>query len=308
MNIKILIHFMPWEIDYALLTYTQLKKSKYYLPNDANITIETVLNLSSYIINWEESKLSKEFFISKYNHISYLLLDYTHINRIYDGEKIYGCLDTLRESTQERKYDYYMGICPDMYFSEHLITYLIESARQITNKYFLISPQIPRLSDPSWDVLINPKYKSLPYTDWGNNDVYDVRYNSKTSSQDIYLEPTEVNKWAGWCDFYNDAFINDLVPVQEDWNGYGPWDWYGMTILNYCKKHNLDFQQYILRGETICEYSSGPLRANGDNNLAKPYKNLLTLNNIPDQREIFESNMESYLINGIKTLQSKNII
>ena len=201
-----------------------------------------------------------------------------------------------------------MGICPDMYFSEYLITYLIEASKQITNKYFLVSPQIPRLSDSSWDVLINPEYETSPYTDWGNIDVYDVRHNSKKSSQNIYLEPTKTNKWAGWCDFYNDAFVNDLVPVQENWSGYGPWDWYGMTILNYCKKYNLDFQQYILRGETICEYSSGPLRISGNNNLSKPYKDLLILNNTPNQRKAFESNMESYVIKGIKMLQDKNII
>ena len=46
-NVKLTMHLMPWEIDNALITYTQLKKSHYYLPNDVNITIETVLNLSS---------------------------------------------------------------------------------------------------------------------------------------------------------------------------------------------------------------------------------------------------------------------
>ena len=51
MNIKITYHIMPWEIDYALLTFTQLKKSKYYIPNDVNITIDSVLNLSSFLIN-----------------------------------------------------------------------------------------------------------------------------------------------------------------------------------------------------------------------------------------------------------------
>jgi hypothetical protein len=307
MNIKILIHFMPWEIDYALLTYTQLKKSKYHIPNDVNITIETVLNLSSYVINWEESKLPKEFFINKYNSISYLLSNYNHINKIYDNDKLYGHLDLQRECISS-EVDYYMGICPDMYFSEYLITYLIEASKQIANKYFIISPQIPRLSDPSWDVLVNPEYESLSYTDWGGIDAYDVRYNSKKSTQEIYLENTKANKWAGWCDFYNSGFINDIVPIQEDWKGYGPWDWYSMTILDYCKKHNVDFQQYILRGETICEYSSGPLRLSGKNNLAKPYKDLLILNNIPNQRQIFEANMGNYIKKGLQMLKEKNII
>ena len=60
-NVKLTMHLMPWEIDNALITYTQLKKSHYYLPNDVNITIETVLNLSSKFIDWEQSKIPKDF-------------------------------------------------------------------------------------------------------------------------------------------------------------------------------------------------------------------------------------------------------
>jgi len=37
----------------------------YYIPKDVEITVETDLNLSSHVINWNESKLSKEFFIRK---------------------------------------------------------------------------------------------------------------------------------------------------------------------------------------------------------------------------------------------------
>ncbi len=63
MKIKIVYHLMPWEIDYALLTFSQLKKSKYYLPNDINITIDTVLNLSSFLIDWDQTKLPKEYLL-----------------------------------------------------------------------------------------------------------------------------------------------------------------------------------------------------------------------------------------------------
>ena len=59
MNIKIKYHIMPWEIDYALLTFSQLKKSSYHLNPEDKIYIDVGLNLSSYIINWEQSKLPK---------------------------------------------------------------------------------------------------------------------------------------------------------------------------------------------------------------------------------------------------------
>ena len=77
MNYKISCHLMPWELDYALLSFTQLKKSKYYLDFDKDkIYIDVTLNLSSYIINWEKSKIPKEFFISKFEAIQPLLKDY----------------------------------------------------------------------------------------------------------------------------------------------------------------------------------------------------------------------------------------
>ena len=49
MTIKITYHIMPWEIDYALLTFTQLKKSSYYLNKKDKVKIDTTLNLSDYL-------------------------------------------------------------------------------------------------------------------------------------------------------------------------------------------------------------------------------------------------------------------
>ena len=179
MNIKIISTIMPWDIDYALLMFTQLKKSKYHLPSDVNITVETCLNLTSYLYNWEKSKLPKEYFIEKYNSISSLLNDYNHIKHIYDGDEIYGHLD-LQKTCVSSEVDYYVGICPDIYFSEYALTYMVEAARQIKNKYFVITPQCSRVGDADWDKIVNPKYLSVPHSDYLNVDTFDIRYNNKT--------------------------------------------------------------------------------------------------------------------------------
>ena len=50
MHYKITYPCMPWELDYALLSFTQFKKSKYYLTEEDTIEINPVLNLSSYLI------------------------------------------------------------------------------------------------------------------------------------------------------------------------------------------------------------------------------------------------------------------
>jgi len=307
MNIKITYHIMPWEIDYALLTFTQLKKSKYYLPEDVNITIDSVLNLSSHLINWGESKLPKEYFIEKYNTLSILLDCYTHNKKIYDGNELYGHLD-LQHDCISPETDFYISICPDIYFSEQVIFYLIEAAKQISNKYFVITPEISKLWDYTWDEITSPQYMDIPYNKWDTVDVFNIQYNNKISNQEISLRTTQKSKWAGWCDLYNKAFYEELCPFLDEWKGYGPWDWYSMIISDYVKQQGVDFEQYVLQGETIFEYSVGPLRGENINGFSKYYKDMLVLNDIPNQRQQFEPKMDGYINKTLNKLKDKNII
>jgi hypothetical protein len=296
---------MPWEIDYALLSFTQLKKSKYHLSEEDNVMIETVLNLSSYTINWGESKLPKEFFIEKYNQISTLLEGYTHIKHVYEGDQLYGHLDLQRECISP-KIDFYLSICPDIYFSEHALSYLIEASKQIDNKYFTITTQISKVGDADWDEITNSKYVNIPYSDYLEVDIFDVMHNNRYNEEEKSLHPTKKSKWAGWFDLYNKALYEELCPFQEDWKGYGPWDLYSLILTNHLKSQGVDFQQYLIQGETIWMYPSGPLAKNGLNGFAQYYKDFLQLNPIPNQRQEFESKLNEYLqrtINQLKTLK-----
>ena len=307
MNIKILIHVMPWDIDYALLMFTQLKKSKYYLPKDVNIILDIELNLTSYLYNWEESKLSKDYFIDKFNTLLLLLGDYKVNTFIYEGNELYGHFDHQKKFISPDT-DYYMGICPDVYFSEYALTYLIESAKQITNKYFVITPQVHKVGDDDWDRIVDPKYLDVPYSDYLKVDIFDIRYNNKIDNQERYLEPLHKSKFAGWFDLYSKSFYEELCPVQKEWNGYGPWDYYSMVITDYCKSKGVDVQQYVLRGETIWMYPSGPLLENGANGFTQYYRDRLKINNVPNQRQEFESKFPEYIKKGINQLKEKNIL
>ena len=295
---------MPWEIDYALLSFTQLKKSKYHLPSGVNITIHSVLNLSSYIINWEESKLPKEYFIEKYDQISNLLIDYKHHKKIYDGNKLYGHLDLQRECVSKDA-DYYIGFCPDMYFSEHLLYYIVEGVRNIKDKYFILSPQHRKMSDNSWDPTTSSHCINTPYDKHNEVDVFDIRTITKNQDE-ITITQIPNGKWAGWFDLYSKEFYEDLCPFHDDWSGYGPWDWYSLILVNIVKQNGIDFKRYIIDGQIIGEYWTGVMLEK--DGLSGYYKNLLVKNNIPNQRTIFESNLDSYITKGIKMLQDKNII
>ena len=298
---------MPWEIDNALLTFTQLKKSYFHLAEDVNVTIETVLNLSTKFIDWKESVLPKEFFITKYNDIYILLSDYNHIKRVYEGDEVYGFLNLQKESIS-KEVDYYVGICPDIYFSEHLLSLLIESTRVIKNKYFVVTPQIYKKWDDTWDEITDKNYLNVPYSDWDKADIYKIIHETELNQSEISVIPTDRSKWAWWFDLYNKEFYENLCPVPEDWNGYGPWDWYSILLSEKALNAGVDFRQYLLKGQTILDISTGFLK---EMSFSSYYTKFLTL--IPDyspsvQRKIFESKMLEHLQKGFNMLKEKNII
>ena len=297
---------MPWEIDYALLTFSQLKKSLYHLSQEDDVEVSSVLNLSSYIINWEESKLPKEYFIQKYQDISKILEGYKHTSKIYDEDQLYGHLDFEKEIISP-EVDYYISICPDICFSEYALSYLIESAKQVENKYFVITPQISKVGDEAWDEITNPHFVNIPYEDYLKVNVFDV-YNTNHLETEKNLYPTLKSKFAGWFDLYSKSVVEELCPLHEDWEGYGPWDLYSIILTNHLKEQGVDFQQYLIQGEVIWMYPSGPLIEDGMDGFSGYYKNLLIKNPIPDQRQKFESNLNLYLQKALVSLKNKNII
>ena len=304
MHYKITYHCMPWELDYALLSFTQFKKSKYYLDGNDTIEINPVLNLSSYIVDWEKSNLSKDLLKSRFNQYLKLLKDYKVTPLIYEEDKLYGHLDHQREAISS-EVDFYISVCPDMYFSEQLLSTLIQSSKHIKNQFFVVTPEISKMWDITWDEITDSDWHNIKHEDWNTVDLFDIRANTKASNKEIILEGTNKSKWAGWFDLYNKKMYEELVPIRDNWNGYGPWDWYSLMITDYCKNNGVDFQQYVLRGQTIFEYPVGPLL---DGGYTKMYKDLLHLNDIPNQRQTFEFNMPQYVDDGVKSLKEKNIL
>ena len=69
MNIKIYMHLMPWELDDANNVFNKIAIANKYLSPDDQLTVDTCLNLSSYIIDWDKSIIPKEFYIKIYEWI-----------------------------------------------------------------------------------------------------------------------------------------------------------------------------------------------------------------------------------------------
>ena len=67
-KVHLTIHIFPREIDDYELTINQLKFASQFITNlhvDANV----ILNVNSDIIDWEKSKLPKEYFVKNLNSL-----------------------------------------------------------------------------------------------------------------------------------------------------------------------------------------------------------------------------------------------
>jgi len=312
MNLKIIIHIMPWEIDHALLVFDKLKQSSYTINDKDIIYLSSALNLSSQIIDWETSKISKEYFIEKYKVLDNLIKNkIKHDSFIYEGDNIYGHLD-LQKTCIAPEIDYYMTICPDVNFHPYLIPYFLESVKIIKSKYFLITPQIFKSWDSSWDILVNDKFQKIPYSNHLDVDIHEIDH--ICSSLDFpSLKSLDQFKFAGWCDLYSKSFYEELVPVLDEWTGYGGWDFYSMNVCNIAKSKGVDVCQYLLENQVIWFYDVGCLKniqdSNGDGQLKMIYKNQLSIKlGRHIQRTDIDTNLGEYLQKWINYAKQKNII
>lgn len=289
-NIKIVLHVMPWEIDMFEQFVNQLRKSVYYLPNDVNIILDVTLNLSDYFIDWDKSRMSKEFFDNKfYNILKKLTPFISYKTKVIDCG-VYGHLNAQRDAV-DIDTNYYILSTPDIIFDEKLLAYYCEAIKSVKNEYFLITPQITKMWDNSWDMLVNDRYQNIPYETYIKKSCFDIIHDQNNSQNEVKLKPLPTSKFAGWFDICNKAFYEKLVPVWPEWEGYGGWDYYSLMVSDVYKKLGGDFQQYLLEEQVIVEWYNGEI----GHDMVKHYKDMIVKKETPNAGEIFKQNVIGYV-------------
>jgi hypothetical protein len=289
----VLLHFMPWEIDYCIETFTQLRRTKYFLPDGFDVHVKTVLNLSSALIDWDLSKIPKSYFIEKFMTFSGLLNVYGGCVEVYDGDQNFGHIDWQRKVYEDDS-DYYLQVCPDIYFSEHLIPLMLQSTEVITNDYFLLTPQICTLWDSSWDVLVNKEIGTLPYNQWHlQREISDIDAFLHRTDNNVFVRESPTLKWAGWFDLSNKGFVEKIASIPNEWGGYGAWDLYTMIVSDAAMKRGYDFKQYILDGQIIFPREVGVFA--NSMGYTKYYRDFIEHKDLTEQRLNFNARMNESL-------------
>ena len=160
--IRIPIFLFPWEMDSFQDMVNQLKLCSNFIKENKKykVVVDVTLNISNKAVNWDNSLLKKEFFINSFKNICkklnyFLQTEYV----IEETDKVFGCVDKRRESVYKSSdEDYVLWLDPDIFFPSHILYYMVSALDVIKDEYFVLSPQVTKMWDNSWDVITNPHY------------------------------------------------------------------------------------------------------------------------------------------------------
>lgn len=285
MTTQVVIHLMPYEIDFFEWQIKQLKQGSLYLDKEDKVIIDVTLNLN--LVDWGKSKLPSSFFETKFKQIEQLC-DWCQTNFVIDkNNKCLGCDDKRRDSIRKSKSDNILYLDTDVVFKPELLKYIIDASKQVNNEYYIISPQVTRLWDSSWDYLVNNNHLNRqPSQLYKEICPFEI---INTPIDQIHLKSIDNFKFGGgWFNLLSTNLLK-LTDIPDSFGPYGVDDTYVMHCCGILNHKNYDIKQYILDGLLVAENIKY-----GDN----PYKDYLYLINKKDIfRKQAEANLNTEIIN-----------
>jgi hypothetical protein len=205
------------------------------------------------------------------------------------NNEILGALSYKREFIQKYKdqIDAFIWFDSDIIFPDDTLFMLINSFEQVYPKTCIISPQIPRLWDTTWDVIVNDKYMDVSpsHENYLNFDGYDL-YSQLDEKQ--LIENTSNTKFAaGWCTLLSSDLFKKYIKFSENLGHYGIDDTFIMYAVDIYKQKGNNIKQFIINNLVITENNKFKM---------SPYVNLVKQNKNIKLKEDFRKESEQGMV------------
>ena len=294
MKIQIVTHLLPHELDEFERQLTTLSQE---VIDSSEITLDVTLNLNT--VDWKNTKIPKDFFIEKFESLSKYI---THTswarNYIFDIDDHGSCRginDKRRNSI--RKYrkdvDAFIYLDSDLVFPLGTLAYSIHCANQIKNKYYIVTPQITKIWDHTWDHLVNDQFINNKYGSEKNINPY-FEVNRKSYQENVTLTKCDPIKFGGgWFNLISSNLLT-FTDIPDVLGPYGVDDTYVMFAAQIMKLNQVDVEQYLMKNVIVAE--NYLLRHNH-------YKNYITYF---EDRNNFKGKAEAALGGCLQEFQLKN--
>ena len=164
-----------------------------------------------------------------------------------------------------------------MFFNDYLLSYIGASVDALLSnnvEHYVLTPQITRQWDDSWDIIVNKNLLDRQLNDNLTADVFDL---GLTSFGDVGLRPIENFKAAGgWCTVISNDLL-ELTGIPESFGHYGLED----TFVMACA------MMLIQRGENIGQFVMENLIV-GENHKNRPNETIKQYLSLKDRKEEFK--------------------
>jgi hypothetical protein len=244
MKYRIVQYLQPWEIDDFERQINVMILSSYHIDKTDDIIWDVTLNISDQVVDWDESRIPKQFILNKFNYLKKLVNQY-YIAEFDTDDTIQGCTDK-RRVCYCKKQDFIIWLDSDVYFSHLTLPYLVISSKQITNQCFIISPQIIKYWDSSWDCIVYEPFLNQPNNHRDFFDAYSINQLIQTDQITVRLNHT-IKFGGGWFNLFSNS-IFEKIPLPIELGSYASDDTYIMLCSD---KHKIP--QYLLNGIFVTE-------------------------------------------------------
>lgn len=249
MKYRILQYIQPWEIDDLDRQINTMILSSYMIDNPKDIIWEVTMNTDC--VDWKNSRIEESYFLNKFRHLKNIV-GYYFTEEFNTDDKIRGCTD-LRRSAINKNQDYIIWLDSDLYFSHLTLPYMIRASESISAQDYILSPQIIKYWDNSWDSIVHEKFLSEPTNHRDYFDLYCL--DTLVSGNDIDVKiNSDIKFGGGWFNLFTNSLLSKMK-LPEEMGPYGADD----TYVSFCSK-KLGVQQYVLRGVVVSEIGNKYLK------------------------------------------------
>ncbi len=258
MKIVISTFALPYEIDDLDKTLTQLKIASKYISKETEWVLDVTMGMSNDLIDWKKSSIPKQYFIDKFMKLSAHTDWCMKTFRLSD--EIKGCVSQRRFTTLEYPdADFHIWLDTDIVFDERTLAYF-ESILSIVSQqthYSIVTPEIVRIWDETWDCLVNEEFINKPLNYQKDNDPYKdsgIKGEVGLESVDASIPNQPRYKFAGgWMTCLSGDLVR-RIGVPESFGHYGYEDTFIMWgSEKLMKTTDINIQQFKIKNLVVCE-------------------------------------------------------
>jgi hypothetical protein len=255
-KIVITTFIMPNEIDDLERILGDLNKASKHIDGN-NYELYLALSVDDYLVDWENSKLDKQFFVDRFNTLK-PLTQWAGKATFNVRNDIMGCTSLRRIAhTECTNATHFIWLDTDIVFDEKILFYMENAIDVIDNvDKYVISPECVKIWDTTWDCLVNKNFlnKEVGYCKI-NNPFVDSGEVGEVSLETVLNNVSNQPRMkfgGGWFNCLSKALL-DRVPLPESMGHYGPDDTFIMWASEKLNLNGEQLYQFKLKNYIVCE-------------------------------------------------------